>query len=240
MSQKIHAENHLKMKNTITLLFLILFLLPSLYASAQKKYFFDHILEYSFYRKGTSDTVNIFFLTNSQNNAYQAKFWNQDNTYLAFELLDQNGIFSQFKMRKRNFENTTSINLSCENVDRFANPYKYQVKNYAFFIQNDTLINKRKYSHYTIKCTRSKKYIKRKALGVTHFIVDKSISYHLPFFTHQTEYEEWKTSKNIPYGIPKEKYHVNLDGSLEYKYTLVDFKKIEKTIIVPEECNYVD
>lgn len=231
----------MKKENTFVLkLCIATFFFCGLQVYGQKEYHFDYLLEYSFYKPSISDTITVYFLTNSKNNAYRATFRKneKDSVHWKFEFSDENGVFSKFKLKKTGYKNAATITLSCDLVRPYRNPYRYQTKNYDFIILKDTLINGTTFSHYVIKCTRSDRYIKRKKLGVTHFIVDNSTNYHMPFFTHSTEYEEWKTFKNLPYGFPQEKYYINLDGSLEYKYVLTNVKKVKKTIVVPKECDY--
>jgi hypothetical protein len=63
----------------------------------------------------------------------------------------------------------------------------------------------------------------------------------LPILTHSTPFEEWKEERNIPNGIPKQFYLTKFQSSEKIlNYTLVEYVKINKFLIVPEACDYTN
>lgn len=113
-------------------------------------------------------------------------------------------------------------------------------KTLIFIKKSDTLVGGEYCSHYVFKCNNPKKE-KRKKLATEHFIVEKNTSFHLPILTFATSYEEWKLEKNIPNGIPKQMYMVTYkEKKLFLFYELKRYAKINKYIIIPDECDYTD
>jgi len=220
------------------LLFLIVFI--SIPSYSQKKYLFDYMMEY--YRKDT-DTSKVkkeYILTNSKDNSYTLTLFEKDSLNFGLIFFDQNGIYSKSILDKKSFSRAEFITLNCSVVSGYGNPYKYQTKNYDFTNESDTLIDGQYYFHYFLKSNKPKKE-KRKKLATEHFIVEKNTSFHLPILTFATSYEEWKLEKNIPNGIPKQMYMVTYkEKKLFLFYELKRYAKINKYIIIPDECDYTD
>ena len=225
------------MKNQF-LLFLLF--ITSLISFGQKKYCFDYAIQYNFQMTDTSKVQKQIFLTNSKDNSYVLRVMEKDSINYKLFFLDQNGVTSTTYLSKKGFLDAEIISLKCDFVSRFGNPYKYQTDNYDFINQKDTLINNVNYSMYFIKSNKPKKE-KRKRLGTLHFVVEKNTDFHLPILLEVTPYEEWKKERNIPNGIPKQFYVTKyLSNTKTLIYNLVDFVKIDKFIIVPDECDYTN
>ncbi len=129
------------------------------------------------------------------------------------------------------------IYVDCRYVHRYNNAFKYQTKNYDFFKLNDTLINEITYGKYKLESVNPKR-AKRKKLGTEFYIIDKETTFHLPVLNFSTAYEEWKTQRNLPNGIFHQKYFIDYYGQLDSKENLVNYRKIDKKIVIPKDCDY--
>ena len=220
----------------------LLFLLftTSLFSFGQKKYSFDYAIQYNFQMTDTSKVQKQIFLTNSKDNSYVLRVMEKDSINYKLFFLDQNGVTSTTYLSKKDFLDAEIISLKCDFVSRYRNPFKYQTDNYDFINQKDTLINNISYSMYIIKSNKPKRE-KRKRLGTLHFVVEKNTDFHLPILLEVTPYEEWKKERNIPNGIPKQFYFTNyLNNTKTFIYNLVDFVKINRFVIIPDECDYTN
>ena len=219
-----------------TIKFLIL-LLPIICLS-QKKFEFDYLITYKHTNYKDSTSTVEKYLTNSKDNSYLARFISKDSTYLL-RFDEYEGVYAKVLFNKIEFDNAEILNIDCDYISSFKsiNHAKYQVKYYDFINLSDTLIVDKKYHHYRLKSIRSNKYRKRKKIGQSDYIIEKSTDFHLPILIHPTAYEEWKQSKTLINGIFKEKFFTNYLGEIEEKYELISYQKIKKKITIPKECN---
>ena len=221
------------MKNKFSL-FLIL-IIPVIFFG-QKSYLFDYALEYNFQLNENAKFEKRFLLTNSKENSYLLEVTEKDSLNYELKFIDQNGYYSMTELSRAIFFKAEAINLDCSSVMTFTNPYKYQVKNYDFHILNDTLIDNNDYSRYLLKSNNLKRE-KKKKLASLFFVLEKDTDFHQPVLMHSTAFEEWKLEKNISNGIPKLFYFKSYKtNKILSKYTLLDYKKINKYIIIPEDC----
>lgn len=227
----------------------LLFLLFSLFSFAQKQYDFDYLIEYELtlykdslkiknrpFRK-KDEIIKKYYLTNSKKNNFIAEVTELDSVNYKMIFRDRNGIYSNVSFLKSEFNKAEFINIECENVIKHINPYKYQIKNYNFSILTDTIINDKSYSRYMLASTKPKK-IKRKKLGTQIYIIDKETQFHSPILNFSTAYEEWKSNKILPNGIFYEKYFIDYNKTLDSKFKLIGFWKIDEKIIIQDECDY--
>mgnify|MGYP006175110057 CR=1 FL=1 len=220
---------------------LLLFVLFASFCYSQKSYSFDYVLEFDnaiSLKKDKKEYAIKAYLVNSTKNNFILYLGESDSLKLSFHFLDQEGISLKSTIDKNLFIKSKTIATICKNVTRYVNPFKFQVNNYEFLNMNDTIINQQSYYHYCIKSTRSLKYQKRKKIATIHYIVDKNSPDFLPFLTLPTCYEEWKKERNIPNGIPYTIYHKNREGEITFKMQLKSSTKIDKFLVVPEECDY--
>lgn len=228
---------------------IILFFLFTTICFSQKQYNFDTLIEYdvTFYKDSIKNknipTIQIekkskkYYLTNSKNNDYLAIVKEKDSLNYSLIFVDNNGIYSKVIILKSDLNKAEFVNLDCEHVFRLQNPYKYQTKNYDFFLLADTIINDESYIRYKFSSIKPKR-VKRKKIGTDFFIIEKSTDFHLPLLSFSTAYEEWKSNKTIPNGIFKEKYFIDYYGKLKSREKLVMRWEVDKKIILQEECNY--
>ena len=225
------------MKNQF-LLFLLFTI--SQFSFGQKKYSFDYAIQYNFQTSDTPKVQNRFYLTNSKDNSYVLWVTEEDSLNYKLFFIDQNGIASTTYLNRKDFFRAETIYLKCDFVTRYSNPFKNQTNNYDFINQKDTLINNISYPLYIIKSNKPKRE-KRKKLATIHFIVEKNTAFHLPILLDATPYEEWKKEKNIPNGIAKQIYSIDYsEKKMFYTFNLVGYTKIEKFLIVPDECDYTN
>ncbi|SNR37931.1 hypothetical protein [Lutibacter flavus] len=230
-------------------IFLIISILSITNINAQKTYEFDYVIEYKLniykdsikiknhhYYKNDKE-VPIYYLTNSNDNDYLAIITEKDSLNYRLRFTDYNGIYSDVIFLKTGFNNAEFINIKCENVIRFINPYKFRTKYYDFITTSDTIINEKSYATYKLKPIKPK-ITKRKKLGTNYYIIDKSTEFHLPILSYSAVYEEWKLKKNLPNGIFDERFNIDFYGNLRSKQKLIKYQKTDKKIIIQNECDY--
>jgi len=227
------------------LTFLLFLFITTCYS--QKQYDFDYIIEYetTFYKdsikiknhhyRDKQKKIHRYYLTNSKNNDYFAIVIEKDSLNYRLMFIDYNGVYSNVIFSKSDLNKAEFINIKCENVGRYFNPYKYRTRNYDFFVLKDTVIKNETFSMYKFRSIKPK-IEKRKKIGTNFFIINKSTDFHLPILTFSTEYEKWKLKKNIPNGIMSERYLINYFGKLSEHEKLIKYEKIDKKIIIPKEC----
>ena len=220
------------------LLFLIV--LISIPSYSQKKYLFDYMMEYDFKYTDTSRVRKKIVLTNSKDNSYILTVSEKDSLNFQLDFLDINGIRTIVYLDKKSFIKAESISIKCDFVwvsDCISN---FKPKKNRFINKSDTLVDSEYYPHYILKSNNPKRE-KRKKLGTRHFIIEKNTPFHLPILNLLTpmDYNEWKLEKNIPNGILKEMFleTYRTNKCLNF-YKLKQFAKINKYLVVPEECDY--
>ncbi|NMH87616.1 hypothetical protein [Flavivirga algicola] len=229
--------------------YFIIFFLLSTVCFSQKQYSFDYIIEYEltlykdsvkiknrFFRE-RDKKVKKYYLTNSKKNNYTAVLTELDGLNYKMEFKDQNGIHSNVVILKSDLKKAEFLNIECKSITRYRNPFKYQTKNYDFFKLNDTIINGKSYSLHKLASIKPKRS-KRKKLGTEFYIIDKETSFHSPILNFSTAYEEWKTKGNPFMGIFFEKYFIDYFGNLDSKEKLINYWKIDKKIIINNDCDY--
>jgi hypothetical protein len=219
---------------------LLLFLLTSLTMSSQKKYSFDYILEYSLRLNETSKIEKIYLLTNSQDDSYSVYLYQDKDRSSDFVIGFENnkGISSYTAIEKSEFFKAETIELSCENL-RFSSRKndKYESSRYVYTNEPDTLINGSLHKHYTMKFSKSRdsKLYKK---GAAHYIVENNTEFHKPLELLSISFDAQKTSKIFPNGIAKEVFTTSFDKkSKKFVYKLLQYVKIKKYFIIPENCD---
>lgn len=227
----------------------ILFILYATFCYSQQQYEFDYLLEYettiykdSFQvKKGKltekNETFKRYYLTNSKKNNYSAIITDLDSLYYTMTFKDENGISSRTTFLKSDLNNAEFINIHCKDVYSYKNQFKYRTKEYDFFKLTDTLVNGKAYTKYKFTSIKPRKE-KRHKLATKFYLIDKETAFHLPFFELSTPYEEWKIDKNFPTGLFYEKYIIDYYGKLNSKETLINYWKIDKKIVISEDCDY--
>lgn len=219
---------------------ILLFTLSTLFCFSQKQYKFDYIIEYklTFYKDSLAKkTILRYYFTNSKKNNYLAVITNLDSLNYQMDFKDENGITFNVNFLKSDLNKAEFINVDCDYVNNYDNPFKDRIKKYDFFNLNDTIIDGTEYNKYKLTSIKLKKR-KKKKLATEIYIVDKNTKFHLPFFYFPTAYEEWKSKKNIPNGIFKERLLFDSYGNLSVKEELVSYHTINKTITIDEKCDY--
>jgi len=219
----------------------LLFLtLSTLFCFSQKQFEFDYLIEYklTFYKDSiTEKSISRYYLTNSKKNNYLAVVTNLDSLNYQMHFKDENGLSFNVNFLKSDLNKAEFINVDCEYVRNYRNPFKIRIKEYEFFNLNDTLIDRTEYSRYKLTSIKPKKR-KRKKLATEFYIVQNNTTFHLPIFYFPTAYEEWKSKKNVPNGIFKERLLFGFDGNLSVKEELIRYHHINKTIIIDRKCDY--
>lgn len=227
--------------------FLIIFLLTSVFCFSQKQYEFDYLVDYELTIYGDSTnsrnnpikekTIKRFFLTNSKKNNYLAVVTELDSLNYQMDFKDENGLSFNVIFLKSDLNKAEFINIDCQYVRKYNNLNKFRIKEYDFFNINDTIINGNEYERYKLTSIKPKKK-KRKKLATEYYIIDNETEFHLPIFYFPTAYEEWKSKKNVPNGIFKERYLIDINGNINLKEKLINYSKIDKKIVIRNECDY--
>ncbi|WP_313807820.1 hypothetical protein [Flavobacterium sp.] len=215
-------------------------ILSSIYGYSQKKYEFDYIIEYKltvYKDSSTKKDITRYYFTNSKKNNYLAEIANLDSLNYQMVFKDENGISFNVNFLKADLAKTETITVDCPYVNRYQNQFKFRTQEYDFFNMTDTIIDGTKYSRYKLASIKPKKE-KRKKLGTEVYIIDQKTAFHLPVFQFSTAYEEWKSTKNIPNGIFKERLLYDFNGNLSMKEEIVGFYSINKTILIDKGCDY--
>jgi hypothetical protein len=224
------------MKSLLTVLLTI----ATSFLFSQKKYAFDYLIEFknTYYKNShTEITISGFYLTNSKNNNYTACVTSLDSMNYKMKFKDENGLSFNVNFKKVDLEKAEFINVNCYYVSNYNNPFKVRIEEYDFFNLKDTIIDETQYSRYKLSSIDPRKE-KKKKLGTEYYIIDNNTKFHLPVLFFSTAYEEWKSKKNIPNGIFKEKLMVGYNGKLVIRQKMMGYRQINKTIIIDEQCDY--
>ncbi|MDI6032779.1 hypothetical protein QLS91_06805 [Flavobacterium sp. LB2P84] len=216
---------------------LLLFLLSSLTVSSQKKYFFDYIIEYKFQANQTSKVERRYLLTNSKDDTYECRVYEEDSLNFSIDFRDEKGIRSNSIIDKSEFFKAETISLLCESIHYQKERHKYDSGRFDFINKKDTLINGIYYKNYAMKYNKiaeSRKYNR----GISHYVIENNTEFHLPLMMFSGVFDVCETSKNIPNGIAKEIFTLSYDKKqYVFVYKLLQFVKIKKYIIIPKNCN---
>ncbi|WP_348661910.1 hypothetical protein [Croceibacter atlanticus] len=227
----------------------ILLLLISTYSFSQKHYNFDYLLEYdvTYYKYsekgGITDTLQNektlkkYYLTNSKFNNYKAEITELDTLTYQLIFTDNLGVSLNVTALKKDLDNAEFINVDCKYVKKLSNRFNYQTKHYDFINLNDTLLKDMSYKRYKLTSIKPKR-TKRHKLATLFYIIEDSTAFHLPLLIHTTAYNEFNKEHSIPNGIFKERYLVDYDGNLDFRERLISIQKIDKKLVIGDECNY--
>lgn len=220
----------------------ILFVLTSIFLYSQKKeYSFDYAFEYVVTLHLDSISYNRILLTNSKDNSYYVILKSIDSTNFELKLIHQDKLSAKVEVLKSGLNTAEFVNISCENIYKLSNKYKYQTKNYEFKVLNDTNINGKKYALYKLESHEKLKRKIRKGIGINYYIIEPNTDFHAPILVHPTAYEEWKLNKSIiPYGIFKEIVFINSLNQLHSSKKVIQYYKIDKNIIFDGDCSHLD
>jgi hypothetical protein len=216
---------------------LLLFLFTSLTVSSQKKYFFDYIIEYKFQKDPASKVEKLYLLTNSKDDTYECRVYEEDSLNFRIDFIDEIGIRSNSIIDKSEFFKAETISLLCESIHYQKEKYKYDSGRFDFINKKDTLINGVYYKNYEMKHRKIKNARKYKR-GISYYIVENNTEFHLPLLIFSGVFDVRETSKNIPNGIAKEIFSLSYDKKqYEFVYKLLQYVKIKKYFIIPENCD---
>jgi hypothetical protein len=217
--------------------FLLLFCLVVSLGFSQKQYHFDYALIYDNPISVENETKSNLYLINSKDNSFRTLVsFDLDSINASLRLIDYDGLFVNSNVKKVKFYEAETLSNECNSVHRFSN--KYKIKEYNFIKHQDTTINDTVYYHYSINCNKSLAYQKRKKIVTSHYIIDKNSEQFKPFLYHATVYNKWIETLELPNGIIKMKYDVNVEGKIIFKQELIKLVKINRYITIPEECDY--
>jgi hypothetical protein len=197
--------------------------------------------EYSFNCKLTYEVTDlknqkknhiISYLINEQDNSYNSTLLNSSSNTEEITFIDQNGSYWKGQLVNPNVKKSV-ITLDKKQLEKYSNPYKYQVDNYDFVELKDTLLDHKNCKRFMLKSNDEEKEQKKK-LGREIYIIDPSSNVQ-PLLTFSTAYEVWKSRKNIPNGIIIEKYFYNYKGEMVTKEKLKSKENISLKFIFDSE-----
>ena len=219
--------------------FLLLLCLVGSLGFSQKQYHFDYALIYDNPISVEIETKSNLYLINSKDNSFRTLVsFEKDSINVSLRLIDYDGLFVNSNVKKEKFYEAETLSNECNSVHRFSNKYKYKIKEYNFIKHQDTIINDTVYYHYSMKCNKSLSYQKRNKIVTSHYIIDKNSEQFKPFLYHTTVYNKWVETLELPNGIIKMKYDVNVEGKIIFKQELIKVIQINKFFTIPDECDY--
>ncbi|WP_324067225.1 MAG: hypothetical protein RSE15_07700 [Flavobacterium sp.] len=219
--------------------FLLLFCFVGSLSFSQKQYHFDYALIYDNPISVENETKSNLYLINSKDNSFRTLVsFEKDSINVSLRLIDYDGLFVNSNVKKEKFYEAETLSNECNSVHRFSNKYKYKIKEYNFIKHQDTIINDTVYYHYSMKCNKSLSYQKRNKIVTSHYIIDKNSEQFKPFLYHTTVYNKWVETLELPNGIIKMKYDVNVEGKIIFKQELIKVIQINKFFTIPDECDY--
>jgi hypothetical protein len=219
--------------------FLLLLCLVGSLGFSQKQYHFDYALIYDNPISVENETKSNLYLINSKDNSFRTLVsFEKDSINVSLRLIDYDGLFVNSNVKKEKFYEAETLSNECNSVHRFSNKYKYKIKEYNFIKHQDTIINDTVYYHYSMKCNKSLSYQKRNKIVTSHYIIDKNSEQFKPFLYHTTVYNKWVETLELPNGIIKMKYDVNVEGKIIFKQELIKVIQINKFFTIPDECDY--
>jgi hypothetical protein len=219
--------------------FLLLFCFVGSLSFSQKQYHFDYALIYDNPISVENETKSNLYLINSKDNSFRTLVsFDLDSINASLRLIDYDGLFVNSNVKKEKFYEAETLSNECNSVHRFSNKYKYKIKEYNFIKHQDTIINDTVYYHYSMKCNKSLSYQKRNKIVTSHYIIDKNSEQFKPFLYHTTVYNKWVETLELPNGIIKMKYDVNVEGKIIFKQELIKVIQINKFFTIPDECDY--
>ena len=222
------------------IIILLLFLLFSLSSYSQKNYFFDYIIKYEFQKNETSKIEKIYLLTNSKDDTYDCRVYEQDDLNFRVDFRDEKGIRSISRIGKSDFFKAETISLTCESIHYQKENHKYDSGRFDFMNKEDSLINGVFYKNYAMKYHKIKESRKYNH-GVSNYIVENNTEFHVPLMMFSGVYDVRETSKNIPNGIAKKIFTLSYDKKhFVFMYKLSQFVKIKKFLQIPAECDYTN
>lgn len=223
------------MKRLIVLFF---FMIGNLVIS-QSKYSFDYALLYDITStKFEHKFQNIYYVNASNNKYFLHTSKNKDSINMNLYFSDFRGISVFSKVAKIDFYKAEKFTCECSSVHKFTDSSDYNTKDYAFKKRSDTLINDSLYYHYVIKSVKSYKYQKRKKIQSMHIIIDKNSDKFQPILFHPL-LDLFVKSPELPNGLFKMIYYTNINGEITFKKELKQVFKIDKSLTIPDECNFV-
>lgn len=195
-----------------------LFALQTLYS--QQVYKFDCEVIYQFYYKHKNLRDTRSYLINSKDNSYYALKIPVGRRKYRIRLMDYNGLVANQIFKKEELEKP-SVLVALFNANSYINPYKYQINNYDFQKQSDTLVDGKVFKKIKLETT-NEELKKNKNIGHNLYIVDQSFNF-LPIFDFATAYEIWKARKNFPNGLLTQFYMYNSKNEVVHE---LQFKEI--------------
>lgn len=214
------------MKNFLVCFLIFLFQI----AYCQKKYHLDYALEF--------ESINglkvskLLFYYNSKDNGIRLFLLNTDSLNYEFIFTDSKNISIKSTIKKDDLVKAKYIQNTCEFLYKYQYPFEKKLKKYSFVNLNDTVISGVSYYHYQAK----HKKLKRKDKNV-HYIINKKCPDCMLFFHNSTSYELWKKHQNVPNGIPFIIFHKDYYGNIIDQIQLKNYYKIDKYIVIPNDCN---
>lgn len=197
------------------------------------QYIFDYQLDYLIINHNdTTKNKAITFYINSKDNDFYATRKFKDNKNFLLNFIDYKGKYSEREIENVKTDSAQQLKIGPLTYSMYANPYKYQVRNYDFFRLSDTLIEDIKCQKILLRSTRPK-IEKKKKLWREEYVIDTSKNF-MPLLPFSTAFEIWKSRKNIPNGLVIRKLHYNEEGNLIFTEILKEIRPINLQITLVE------
>ncbi len=218
------------------LIFLIFFPIVIL---SQKIYHFDYLLEYEnvyFFVKSKKienpSKFNNYWLVNSKTDGYVSAFEMKNDSIGKIIFYGKNGVYAHINFPIDSFNLAENILVNCEATQYNVNFYKRSHKR-KFIQKTDTIVGGKILQHYML--VNKKK--RNKSISMLHFLINEKESFHsnITLFPYELKgVENWTGN---PVGLLEEFFGCNSRGDLIFKRKLKSVSKINKNLVMPENCN---
>lgn len=217
------------MKRLLSLIILLACFMAKAQSDSVKQYVVNYKLEYdAIYAEDSTKNHKAIYYINSKENNFFATVRPDESGKLKLHFTDFNGKNFSGNLSTEEVKAIENTGIAQKTFFELENPYKYQINNYEYFAQKDSLINGYNCAAYLLKSTKPKRE-KRKKLIHEKYYLDTSKPM-LPMLIEVTAYEIWKARKTAASGLLVQKDAFKTDGKLFYTEKLTAVTPVNFTI----------
>ncbi|WP_146185937.1 hypothetical protein [Flavobacterium album] len=213
---------------------MIMVLLICFTGYGQQSYAFDYVMEYEIEHlteKGSPKSSHYCFMSSTKSSYMMIV--NEMGKEVGMTLVLAGGKYYYGTIAKDDFF-VEAISLKCPRSGTFAQTEK--VRDFELVPKNDTVIDKRSFSHVVLKPVNRRKTENRE-IFTKHYIMDNSLYLNFPSLPpDDIGYRFWEEKEKMPNGILKECNVTDEKGKVITRTRLVQFIKLKKLIMVDKNC----
>ena len=204
-------------------------------ASPPKTYAFDYIAEYEFRKSDTSAVRQIYVLTNSKDNSFNAMLIVKDQETAYLDFRDERGIKSSTLLNITAFFKAETVTYNCSGIIKSKPGSSADKALETFSATADTIIDGKPYTQYRLKLDNGMdgdawKY------GTATYIVESDTEFHSPFKFYATYSDGYHLpSTGFPNGIARDIFfRDSRSGTIQNRYVLKNHASYKKFLKLPE------